>query len=117
MNILRKKAALDKIIMASFLASLLLDVASLVFIIAIYSRLPIYLPLFNQMPWGALRLGTKEQIFIPLYLGTGIFIFNVFIAFSIYEKMPLISRIISVTTLLALSFVLLFIIKIIQLVL
>jgi hypothetical protein len=65
-----------------------------------YFSLPPLLPLFNQMPWGESRLGTKMAFFIPS--GTMLFFFflNFFLLSHWYERMPLISRILCITTLL-----------------
>lgn len=68
------------------------------------------------MPWGDERLGTKEEIVIPLIIAFGIFIGNVLIASALYKNMPLIARIFSITALLACVFTLLFIIRTVQLI-
>jgi len=69
------------------------------------------------MPWGEKRLGTKEQIFIPIAVTFTIFLINLFLSALSYEKMPLISRIFSVTTFMAALFTLIFIVRTTQLIL
>lgn len=72
-----------------------------------YFSLPPLLPLFNQLPWGEKRLGIKPGIFIPVLLVIVFLVFNFFTSARLYEKTPLLSRILSITTLLAslLSFI------------
>ena len=65
-----------------------------------YFSLPPFIPIFNQMPWGETRLGTKIEIFIPLAITLVFFILNFFLLSYLYNKIPLVSRILSVTTLL-----------------
>jgi hypothetical protein len=82
-----------------------------------FFKLPPFIPLFNQLPWGMERLSEKIGIFLPLSLSWCFFIINSIIAAIIYEKMPLMSRIISVTSFLIALLTFIFIARTIQLVL
>lgn len=106
----------DKIILWGGAISLVLVFISFLYIMIFYPRLPPLFPLFNQMPWGETRLGVKEQIFIPLFIASVIIVGNFLFASFVYEKIPLISRILSVTTLLVSFFTFLFILRTIQLI-
>lgn len=95
-----KKIQSDKIIGFSFLFSLFLILLSLLAIVLFYSKLPPVIPLFNQMPWGEERLSEKQNIFILPAIALFVFIANFSIASFLYEKMPLVCRIIFTTSLL-----------------
>lgn len=97
----------DKITKWGMILSGVFLMIEIVFIAAFYFSLPPLLPLFNQMPWGDKRLGIKPAIFIPVLISIAFWIFNFFILARLYEKTPLLSRMIGITTLLLsiLSFV------------
>lgn len=83
----------------------------------VYTILPPFIPLYNQMPWGEARLGEKLEIFIPIATVGLIMLINILICSVVYKKMPLIARLMCISTVLA-SFLLLFLItRIIMLVL
>jgi len=107
----------DKIIRWGLGTAAILIVLEGAYVGLFYFSLPPYLPLFNQMPWGESRLGIKAEIFLPILLAISFLILNSFLLTRLYEKMPLLSRILSITTLLntLLSFV--FIVRTLQLVL
>lgn len=98
----------DKILFWGFSAAFILIAINLIFILLSYSNLPPFIPIFNQMPWGEKRLGVKWQIFLPLFITFIIFLTNLFLSSFLYKKMPLISRILSFTSLLICFFALLF---------
>lgn len=111
-----KKIFQDKIIFWSFTASLSLITIYLFLAILFYRFLPPFIPLFNQLPWGEERLALRIEVFIPVIVVLLISIFNVFIAKNLYEKIPLLSRILSVTGILVTLFAFIFILKTILLV-
>src|SRR6266851_8619860 len=82
-----------------------------------YLKLPPVVPLFNQLPWGDARLGAKFEIFLPLSITALFFIFNYLLLRKLYLSMPLVSRIIGITTLLASSLSFIFIARTLQLIL
>lgn len=116
MSISFKHITSDKIFLFSTVGAFFLITISLVIIGLLYTTLPPFLPLFNQMTWGMARIGTKEQIFIPPFIACLTLLINGFLAMSIYEKMPLASRILCFTSLLIAFFVLLFTIRTIQII-
>lgn len=106
MNIIFKNTTFDKTIFWAFFLSLIIIIANSVYILVSYNKLPFFLPIYNQMPWGDERLGRKEEILIPILIAISVFIFNFVLSSIIYKKMPIISRIISVTAFLICFFVL-----------
>ena len=112
-----KHVKADKIIKWSLSISAAVLLIELISIILFYFSLPLYIPLFNQMPWGENRLGTKIDFFLPVLIVFIFFLLNFFLLDRLYERMPLVSRIIGITTLLisVLSFI--FIIRTLQLIL
>ena len=107
MKKLFKYAQTDKIIKFSLQISGVLLLAQLLYAVFAYFSLPPLVPIFNQLPWGEERLGQKFEIFIPALL-TLIFLFgNLLLVNRVYDRMPLLSRILSITTLLinVLSFI------------
>src|SRR6185436_16333977 len=93
-----KNITADKITYRGFIISFLTWIISAGFIAAFYRRLPPYIPVFNQLPWGEERIIETVGIFIPLGIYIGIFIFNLIFTSLVYEKSPLIARIVAATT-------------------
>lgn len=95
-----KQVTSDKIIrwgmgLASFLIAVEIFLPGL-----FYFSLPPFIPVFNQMPWGETRLGTKITIFIPVGTTLLFFFINFIFMSYLYTRIPLVSRILSITTLL-----------------
>jgi len=107
----------DRITQRSFFASIFIIVLSVIYILFYYGHLPPYIPLYNQLPWGEQRLASTSGILIPSLLAFIIFVFNVFFSSLVYKRTPLISRMLSVTTLLIALLTFLFIIRTVQIVL
>ncbi|HVA96526.1 MAG TPA: hypothetical protein VND99_02635 [Candidatus Acidoferrales bacterium] len=107
----------DKIIKWGMAFSLILLFLQAIFIAIFYLKLPPVLPLFNQLPWGEARLGVKYEILLPLIITGVYFLFNYFLLIKLYSNMPLVSRIIGVTTLLASVLSFIFIARTLQLIL
>lgn len=107
----------DRIITICFFCSLFFLLVTLASLIVAYRSLPFFLPLFNQMPWGEDRVGTREQLFIPFIIAIATFFGNFFLASSFNAKMPLVARIVSTTSLLLSFFTFLFTIRVMRLML
>lgn len=112
-NTIRK----DKILLSGFLGTALFTAITLIYILIFFQSLPPFVPLFNQLPWGDKRLGLRMEIFTPPLVVCAVLVINVIFCLHLYDRMPLISRIVSITTLLVSLFSLLFIIRTIGLVL
>lgn len=89
----------------------------LIFILFFYGRLPPFLPVFNQLPWGEQRLGPTITIFVPVVAALLILIINIFTSAVAYNKVPLVSRMLAAISLLAGVLVCLFIVKTVMLIL
>jgi len=107
----------DKTTRLGFTATFGIVFVSLVFVLLYYNKLPPFLPIFNQLPWGEQRLGTTMTVFIPILIAFLIFVCNLILSSLIYEKIPLVSRMLAMTSLTACTLVFFFIIRTIQLVL
>lgn len=107
----------DKIILLSFMLAISILLTTLFLILLFYKQLPPLLPLFNQLPWGETRLGTKEQLFIPFAIASIILFTNPFLCVGIYKEMPLVSRILSISAFIVALLTLLFTIRTIRIVL
>jgi hypothetical protein len=116
MNTTFKYIRSDKILFLAGIGALCFIILTVIIIVLLYQKLPPFIPLFNQMPWGVARLGTKDQLFIPVVISFIILIINTSLAAIMYEKTPLISRILCITSLLVAFFIFLFIIRAVQLV-
>lgn len=90
----------DKIVKWSIILAAGLLIIETFYILITYAFLPPYLPIFNQMPWGESRLGTKIEIFLPILITVAFIAINVVLLTRLYNSMPLASRILSITTLL-----------------
>lgn len=106
----------DKTARFGFLSSLVLSLIAFFYILITYKNLPLYIPIFNQLPWGDQRLGTTLTIFIPIFIGWLIILFNLFTSALIYQRMPLVSRMLATTALIVMLLTFLFVVKTVMLV-
>jgi hypothetical protein len=106
----------DKIVKWAILFSIGLLIFQLLYVVIVYRFLPPFIPLFNQMAWGSDRLGTKIEVFLPFLIASSFFFVNFFLATYFYEKMPLVSRMISITCLLIAILSFIFILRTTQLI-
>ncbi|MEK7092641.1 MAG: hypothetical protein AAB907_03375 [Patescibacteria group bacterium] len=95
----------DKILYASTLVSFTFFFLTIGGIAISYQFLPPLLPVYNQMPWGDLRLGTRNDLFLILLLGVIMYILNTFCSYKLYRSIPLLSRILHVTNMLLSLFI------------
>lgn len=107
----------DKIIRLSMSISVILLVMETLYIGIFFLSLPQFLPLFNQLPWGEGRLGSRLEIFLPVLVTFFFLIFNFFLLNKLYEHMPLMSRILSITTVLITALSVIFTIQTLQIIL
>lgn len=105
----------DKITYWGFLTSFVFLLISYVLITFFYSNLPPFLPLYNKMPWGYERIGSKIEVFIYLGLATLFFIVNLIMSSVVYKRVALLARFLCITTVAVWFFVLIFTIQIILL--
>lgn len=115
MNAFFKYIQADRILYAGFLISSIFIVLTILATLLFYRSLPPFIPLYNQLPWGESRLGTRIEIFIPSFMGILIFGTNIILSSLFYSKIPLVARIFSITSLLVSLLLLLFVIRLIQL--
>lgn len=107
----------DKITQKSYLITFVIIFGAFFYSLFYYFKLPPFIPLYNQLPWGEKRLGSDIEIFIPSGIALFIFLFNFVFSSIIYKKAPLLSRMLSVTSLLFAILIFLFLIRTIQIVL
>lgn len=117
MKELFKNIGNDKVLFGSFSLTLTLIFISLSYIIVLYNKLPPYIPLFNQLPWGYERLGITIMVFLPITAVAAIAIGNIILSSIIYKKTQIVSRMLATTSLLIAFLSFLFIVRTIQLVL
>ena len=106
----------DKILRWSSILSLLFILLTLIIVIIAYRNLPPLIPLYNQMPWVEARLGRAPELFIPPTIAFSVFLINVIFSQSAYTKMPLVARMLCVTSFLISLIMSIFIIRTIQLI-
>jgi hypothetical protein len=116
MNGLFKLAINDKIVKYGMIISGSVILLEIIMIAIFYLSLPPLIPIFNQLPWGTQRLGSTIAFFIPTSLTLFFFVANFFIITLLHEKTPLLSRILSITTLLISILSLIFVARTLQLV-
>lgn len=102
-----KNIKADKLTYRGFIFSLLLTVLTTGYILLYYSKIPPFVPIFNQLPWGPQILVPTPGIFIPVIVFVFLFVFNIIFTSIVYSKSPLIGRIVAGVTLLiaAINFV------------
>jgi hypothetical protein len=106
----------DKIIRLSSIFTIALLLALTALSVYYFFKLPPFIPLYNQLPWGVERLSESIGIFLPLAISVGFFVINLIVSSKTYEKMPLLSRILSITSLLISLLTFIFIARTVQLV-
>lgn len=106
----------DKIIRIGVTISLVILFIILVIVLIYYRNLPPVIPIYNQMPWGESRLGSKLELFFPLLLTVFFFVLNLLFALYGYRRMPLVSRTLTITGLLLVIITFIFTFRTIQLI-
>jgi len=106
----------DKIARIGFSISGALSVFSFIFILVKYKNLPPFLPIFNQLAWGEQRLGPVLTIFIPIIVNWVVIVLNLISSALIYRKAPLLSRMLSATSVIVTVLVFLFLVKTIRII-
>ena len=104
----------DKLALRGFFISFLLMLFTALFILVNYLNLPPFIPIFNQLPWGNDRLTSTVGIFIPTIIFGFVFLFNIIFTSIVYNKNPLIARIVAAVTLILAFMNFLFVIKILM---
>jgi antibiotic biosynthesis monooxygenase (ABM) superfamily enzyme len=107
----------DKIIWYGSFVTIFFVVISIIYLGFIYRFLPPFIPIFNQLPWGVERLGAKVGIFLPFFYMVLIFGTNIILSKMLYNAMPLISRILTITSIIVSITTFIFIFRITQLLL
>ena len=107
----------DKTTNIGFLTTVIVIIVTFLLTLFFYGRLPPFVPVFNQLPWGEERLGETLTIFVPILTSSLIFILNLITSTLIYKKIPLVSRMLAGTSLLIAALTFLFVIKTIILIL
>lgn len=111
-----KNITSDKLALRGFFISLVLMLLTVLYILINYSNLPPFVPIFNQLPWGNERLTSTIGVFIPTIICAFVFIFNIIFTSIVYNKSPLIARIVAAVTLIIAFMNFLFIIRTIMLI-
>ena len=101
----------DRIVKVSNIISLIILLLTLGYSVFIYRNLPPLIPVFNQLPWGINRLAEKNMYFLPLGLSILMIFINIIFSRLMYEKMPLVVRMLSITTLFVSFITLIFILR------
>ncbi len=117
MNAVIRDLIQDKIIRWSLYGISGLALFTLLYLLIIYTHLPPFLPLFNQLPWGEARLGIRLAVFLPFVIALLFAFVNLLIARVIYGTIPLISRMLGITSFLVLLITFIFLFRMTQLVL
>lgn len=112
-----KQLQADNVGWWSFWISATLLVLVIISIGILYRQLPPFLPLYNHEPWGYQRLGRTYEIFVPILLSIIIITSNVFLGTYLTKRNPLLARFIFITSAALSFFVLIFVMRIFQVVL
>lgn len=107
----------DKIVRWGMTFSFLILLFQAGLVAVFYFKLPPVIPLFNQLPWGEDRLGQNYEFLLPLLITSVFFLFNYILLKKLYLNMPLVSRIIGITTLLTTLLSFIFAIRTLQIIL
>ena len=72
----------------------------IILLVLFFRKLPPYIPFFNSMPWGGLRLADPKAMLYLLSSFIVVVIVNNFLGTILYSPYSLTSRILSITSLL-----------------
>lgn len=111
-----KTLTADNITRSMMATTIVLFVVQLGFILFFYQNLPPVIPIFNQLPWGVERLGTQLSIFLPFIIALICSVTNFTLASITYDTMPLVARMLGVTSFLVSLLCLIFTIRTILLI-
>lgn len=106
----------DKVLFRGFALNFFIIILTLLYILLSFRNLPPFLPLFNQLPWGEQRITESVWIFAIPLLSLIVFTFNLIYSEITYKKIPLLARIMVVTSFIVSLLSLLFVVRTIQLV-
>lgn len=95
-----KKASKDSVFRFSIILSLFFVFLEVILIFLFFGKLPPFIPFFNSMPWGEARLAPPNTLIYFLCTFIAILLLNNFLSAVFYNSYPLISRILSITSLL-----------------
>ena len=101
----------DKIVFRLLNLSFVFIAITVLYILFEYRNLPPLIPLFNQLPWGEKRLSVTLGIFIPPALVLLIVVINSILTSIIYQKNPLLGRLLSITAFIISLLTFLFIVR------
>lgn len=107
----------DNVAWWSFWISTSLLVLVIASIGLLYRQLPPFLPLYNHEPWGYQRLGKTYEIFVPILLSMVLIGTNIFLGMYLVKKNPLLARFIFITNTALSFFILIFVMRIFQVIL
>jgi len=106
----------DKVLLRGFAINFFIIILTFVYILLSFQSLPPFIPLFNQLPWGEARIAKTVWIFVIPFLAFLIFIFNLIYSELTYKKIPLLARILVVTSFIVSILALLFVVRTLELV-
>lgn len=106
----------DKTLLGGYMLSLLLLIIAGSYTAIFYKKLPPLIPLYNQLPWGERRLGHPQELFLILLIAFITLGSNFLFSSLVYKKIPLASRMLSISTCVVCFFALLFLVRTIELV-
>jgi len=106
----------DKITYWGFIISSLFLVLGFGAILSFFRFLPTYFPIYNKFAWGYSRVGSRWEIFVPFTITFVILVSNLFVSANIYQKVPLLARILCATTIGASVLFFIFIVQLVYLI-
>jgi hypothetical protein len=106
----------DRLLFWSFVISIILLLVSMILIGIFFSHLPPFLPLFNSLPWGYMRVGPKIAFFLPVLIAWLLVLINSILCSILYEKVVLLARFIGGTTIAICGIVFIFTVQILFLI-
>lgn len=106
----------DRIILRLVFVFLFAFGITIIYFLLTYFLLPPFLPLYNQLPWGTARIGQKQELLLPLLLVFLMACLNLFLIAREQKNLPLPARILASTTAFIGILLLIFVVRITQLV-
>lgn len=101
----------DSLIWRGTLLTIAILIISIVYTAFIYHLLPPVIPLFNQLPWGQERLAEKIGIILPVGFTLCAVIVNNVLATTLQKTLPLVGRLLIITSIILTILLMIFLIK------
>src|SRR3989344_7432741 len=88
----------DNLLFVSSTSSFFVFMLTFFLVVIFYPHIPPFIPMFNSMPWGEQRLASSLVLFAFPFLFASVIVINSLLAFFLYSRYTLASRMLSMSS-------------------